>query len=90
MVEDTPSNHESGFLPILDTQMAVRNGCFTFKHYTKPMSSLEVPLNMSAMSNSSKLNILTNEGTRRLRNCSLDIPWTEQTQYINRLMISMK
>lgn len=90
MVEDTPSNHESGFLPISDTQMAVRDGRFIFKHYTKPMASLEVTLNMSAMSNSAKLNILTNEGTRRLRNCSIDIPWTEQIQYINRLMISMK
>ena len=90
MVEDTPGNHPSGFLPILDSQMAVKDGRFIFKHYAKLMASLEVTLNKTSMSESMKLNILTNEGSRRLRNCSVDIPWSEQVTYVNRLMISMK
>ena len=89
MVEDVPGNHPSGFLPILDTQMAVSGGKLIFKHFTKAMASLEVALQRTAMSESSKLNILTNEGSRRLRNCSLDIPWTEQVVFLNKLMISM-
>ena len=89
MVEDIPGNHSSGFLPILDTQMAVREGQFIFKHYNKPMASVELTLERASMSMSSKLNILTAEGCRRLRNCSLQIPWKEQVQCMNRLMISM-
>ena len=41
------------------------------------------------MSMSAKLNILTNEGCRRLRNCSPNLPWAEQVTYLNKLMISM-
>ena len=89
MVEDVPGNHPSGFLPILDTQMVVSVGKFLFKHFTKPVASVEVTLQRTAMSGSSKLNILTNEGFRRLRNCSLDTPWTEQVLLLNKLMVSM-
>ena len=89
MVADVPGNHPSGFLPILDTQMVVSVGKFLFKHFTNPVASVEVTLQRTAMSGSSKLNILTNEGSRRLRNCSLDTPWTEQVIFLNKLMISM-
>ena len=66
MVEDTTGNHISGYLPILDTQMAVRNGRFTLLHYSKPMASLEVTLERSSMSMSSKINILTAEVKKML------------------------
>ena len=42
MVEYTPRNHPFGFLPILDTQMKVEKGKILFKHYKKPMASMEV------------------------------------------------
>ena len=89
MVEDIPGNHSDGYLPILDTQMAVKNGKFTFLHYSKPRASLDVTLERSSMSMSAKLNILTAEGCRRLRNCSLDTPWSTQVKFLNKLMISM-
>ena len=89
MVEDIPGNYAFGYLPILDTQMTVVNGKFLHKHYSKPMSSLEVTLQRTLMSMSAKLNIIANEGYRRLRNCSPNLPWAEQVTYLNKLMISM-
>ena len=89
MVKDIPHNHDSGYLPILDTQMAVCEGKFTFKHYTKPMASVEVTLERASMSMAAKLNILTAEGSRRLRNCDLETPWNQQVEYLNKLMVSM-
>ena len=53
MKEDIPDNHPSGFLPILDTEMKVVNGQVVFRHYMKPMSSLEVVHSRSAMSQES-------------------------------------
>ena len=58
MVEDTPHNHTSGWLPVLDTQMCVKQGKFSFKHYAKPMASLELIQSRSALSRSAKLDIL--------------------------------
>ena len=82
MVEDVPWNHLSLHLPILDTEMRVENGLFQHRHYSKPMASLVVvPM--------SKISILSQEGSRRLRNCSLNLPWNEKLRYINRLMISL-
>ena len=58
MKEDTPSNHSNGMIPILDTQMCVVDGQIVHHHFSKPMASLEVTKNRSAMSKSSKLSIL--------------------------------
>ena len=41
------------------------------------------------MGMAAKLNILTAEGSRRLRNCDLETPWNEQVEYLNKLMVSM-
>ena len=53
------------------------------------MANVELTLERASMSMAAKLNILTAEGCRRLRNCSLEIPWNNQVEYLNRLMISM-
>ena len=55
MKEDTPGNHQNGCLPILDTQMEVVDGLIVHHHFTKPMASLEITNNRSAMSKSSKI-----------------------------------
>ena len=89
MVENTPHNHTPGWLPVLDTQMCVKQGKFSFKHYAKPMASLELIQSRSALSRSAKLDILVQEGGRRLRNCDLSIPWETRIEYINLLMIQM-
>ena len=74
MKEDIPSNHPSGCLPILDTQMEIIDGKIIHRHFSKPMSSLEVTNAISAMSQSAKISILVQEGIRRARNTSKDLP----------------
>ena len=89
MVKDVPGNHSNGFLPILDTQMAVIGGLFRFQHYLEPMSFLEVTLHKAAMRTSSKLNILTQEGNKRIRDWDLEMASTLKVKYMNRFMVSM-
>ena len=84
-----PGNHPSGMLPILDTQMRVVDGQIVHHHYSKPMASLEITLGRSALSQNSKMNIIVQEGNRRLRNTSKEIPWSEKVHLINKLMIQM-
>ena len=90
MKEDVHWNHQDGYLPILDTKMAFIDGRIVFEHYTKPMASKETVLARSAMSMGNKINIIVAEGSRILRNCSLDLPWNVRTKHLDNLMISMK
>ena len=55
--------------------MGIRDGKVIHHHFSKKMSSLEVVLGRSAMSMGSKLSILLHEGCRRVRNCSVELPW---------------
>ena len=89
MKEDIAANHSSHRIPILDTEMTVEGNQIVHYHYAKPMASLEVTLEISAMSLSSKVNILTQEGSRRLRNCSTQVPWETKLKYINKLMLQI-
>jgi hypothetical protein len=89
MKEDTCPNHNNSRLPILDTEMWIENGMIQHGHYSKPMSSTEVVLARSAMSATTKRNILVQEGTRRLKNCHLSLPWATKANHVNGLMISM-
>ena len=41
------------------------------------------------MSLASKVNILTQEGSRRLRKCSQGIPWDVKKEYLDKLSIQM-
>ena len=70
--------------------MAKVDGIIVFHHYTKPMASKETILARSAMSLGNKINILVAEGSRRLRNCSLELPWATRVEHLNRLSVSMK
>ena len=74
MTEDYPLNHESGHHPTLEIAMWIENGKIMLIHYSKPMASMETVLMRSAMSTSSNLSILVQEGSRRIRNCSQDLP----------------
>ena len=87
MKEDVPSAHQRRALPILDTEMWVENGRILHSHYSKPMASMEVILQRSAMTMSSKVNILVQEGARRIRNCSPNLPWMTARGFLNRLML---
>ena len=41
------------------------------------------------MSMASKISILVQEATRRVRNCSVDIPWETKVKHVNKLMCQM-
>ena len=58
-------------------------------HYSKPMSSLELVMAKSSMNTSTKLSILVQEGSRGLRNHSLDPPWETKLRDINKSTIQM-
>ena len=89
MVEDVPSNHSNGKLPILDTMMWIEDGQVRHSHYSKPMSSLEVVMAKSSMTISCKMNILVKEGGRRLRNHSLKTNWDVKFIDLEKLMIQI-
>ena len=89
MKDDTPGAHTNKRLPILDMEVQVCDGKIIHYHYSKPMSSLEVILSRSSISMGSKLDILTQEANRRLRNCFLSLPWTDKLVFLNKLMIQM-
>ena len=90
MVEDFPSKHDDKMLPILDMKVQVKNGYIEHRHYSKPMASKSVVMASSAFTASEKMNILTNEGNRRLRNHSPHISWKEKRKDLDTLMIQME
>ena len=71
MKEDISWNHDNNLLPILDTQMGIRDVKIVRHHFSKKMSSLEVVLGRPAISMGSKLSILVQEGCGRVQNCSV-------------------
>ena len=88
MEEDFPSNHTSRKLAILDLQVWVH--VIYFEHYTKPMSSRAVVMAQSAFPPAMKKNILLEDGSRRLRNCSPSLPWDAKAKYLNTFCLSMQ
>ena len=90
MTEDFPSNHSSGDMPILDMKVRIKDGFIEHRHFTKPMASKSVILASSAFTSREKVNILVNEGNRRLRNHSPHLAWDEKKQDITTLMIQME
>ena len=71
---DCPSNHLSGKMPALDTQIWVENRQIRFEHYRKPMSNPLVMMECSAMPTKVKRTTLTQEVVRILRNISKELP----------------
>ena len=90
MKEDIPYNHHNQLLPILDTQMGVVNGQVVFHHFSKKMSSLEAVLKRSSMSMGAKMAILVQEGCKRLRNCSISLPWDTKLTHLNKFMVQIR
>ena len=97
---DYPSKNENKRLAILDTEMWIEkvnvNGIMKcqiiYSHYMKPMSNRYVVHFESAMSYSSKINILTNELIRIFKNISTHVNKAEKENiiqyFIQRLIYS--
>ena len=75
---DCPSNHPSGWMPLLATQVRVAaDNTIDYKFFEKEISSKYVMMRNSAMSARVKMNCLTQEVIRRLRNTRESLNWDE-------------
>ena len=91
MVEDCPSLHESGKMPVLDLQCWVDEGGFLqWEFYRKPMSNPLVPLTVSALPARVRRTTHAQEGIRILRNCSETLPWSTKAGHLTNLMRRLK
>ena len=89
---DCPSQHESGYLPVLDIQVKIQNNKIVHKFYKKPISSNKVIMAKSALPTNVKRASLTEGVIRRLRYTDRSLPWSEVTEilseYSNELRLS--
>ena len=75
---DCPSNHASGWMPLLATQVRVAaDNTIDYKFFEKEIASKYVMMRNSAMSARVKMNCLTQEVIRRLRNTRESLDWNE-------------
>ena len=70
------SNHEDGFLPILDLKTRIINNEVEYRFFKKPSSSRITIMASSALPPNVKRATLTNEVLRRLRNAKGSLPWS--------------
>ena len=90
MTVDYPSAHGSKRIPILDMEVWMSDDqVITFNHYAKPMASKDVIMARSAFTTREKKNILLEEASRRLRNCSPHCTWEEKCVHITTLNLQM-
>ena len=88
---DVPSNHNDGMLPVLDVKAKLDDeGEILFDFYEKSTKNRRVILASSALPWQQKLNILTNEALRRLRNTSEKLGLKVQNNHLNDFMIKLK
>ena len=84
LTTDTPSQNESGWMPLLDLQVQVRDDNQIFyKFYKKKVSNPLLMLQSSAMPEKVKRATLTEEGIRRLRNTKRELPWEEKAEILS-------
>ena len=86
---DFPSNNSSKWMPLLDLQVSVRNNTIDYKFYKKKMSNHQVMLSRSAMPGSIKINSLTQEVIRRLRNTRRCLDWSVKTEILSEFSHSL-
>ena len=90
---DTPCNYPDGKLPVLDFKVNVNekeNSRIDFEFYEKPTKNPMVVLASSALSNSQKRTILTQECLRRLRNTKVELGPEIQKKHLDKFMLKVK
>ena len=88
---DTPSDNLSKKMPVLDLACWVgEEGTVWWEHYRKPMANFLLMLESSAMPNKIKRTTMVQEGVRILRNCRLDLTWTEKARPLTDFSARMK
>ena len=75
---DCPTTNTSGWMPLLAAEVRVAaDNTIDYRFYEKPISSRYVMMRNSAMSSKVKMNTLTQEVIRRLRNTRVTLPWAD-------------
>ena len=95
---DFPSNYEIKRLPVLDMEFWIeeieingeKKNQILYSHYMKPVSSRYVVHKKSAMSYNAKINILTNELIRIMRNISCHVTLEEKQSHIQYFMYRLQ
>ena len=87
---DCPSNHSSGKMPALDTQLWVKCGKVMFEHYRKPMANPLVMMECSAMPVKVKRTTLTQEVIRIHKNTSKELQTELVVNHLNKFSAMMK
>ena len=90
---DTPCNHTSGAIPILDIEAKMNyaeNNRIDYEFYQKPTRNEKTILANAAMSAKDKRTILTQECIRRLRNTNVELGEEVQRKHLNRFMLTLK
>ena len=80
---ETPCNFKDGMLPVLEIKVRINEiemNRIDFEYYEKPTKNPRVVLASSALSQSKKRTILTQEGLRRLRNTKKELGQEVQTK----------
>ena len=87
---DCPSMHDDGKMPILDLKVWV-NETNVIKHefYAKDVSSKSVIHRNSALPDTVKRTVLSQEALRRLLNCSRDLPWNEKAKHLTEFSLRL-
>ena len=82
---DCPSNNADGKVPILDLKLWVNgDGLIMHEHYMKPVSSRFTVHAKSAISQSAKRQILTQDALRILLNCSKSMLWRDKVVHLEK------
>ena len=79
---DTPNNHPSGRMPVLDLEVWVKDNRIMHSFYSKPMSSKYTILKRTALSDNVKKHTIFQECIRRLSNVCVDLPWQETVRHM--------
>ena len=80
---DCPSRYDDNKMPILDLKVWVNEeNVIMHEFYAKDVSSKAVVHCDSALPENVKRTVLSQEGLRRLLNCSRQIPWDEKAKHL--------
>ena len=80
---DCPSKYDDNKMPILDLKVWVNEeNVIMHEFYAKDVSSKAVVHCKSALPENVKRTVLSQEGLRRLLNCSRQIPWDEKAKHL--------
>jgi hypothetical protein len=90
MTGDVPSQNKSRRVPVLDTEMFMKENRIMFSFYSKPMATNYVIPDRSAHPKKVKRTTLIQEGVRRLLNVSPDLPDQERIDVMEAFDLKMR